>query len=206
MLAWLDIRKQRPVTGPRDPLTEPPGSIKKPEATAAGVDRAYIFSVWPQFSNLEADLDAISATWADMQAFFRGARRTGNPGGGDGGFDTSPYVMGILTEAIRWQFASEWRVGNADNESQNDRSSGSTYLDLNESGDDGPPFLICIELAADMVWPLLVDEYPVAEKAAASFLLANTMLHGLSVSFFCDPNCWSRWKVLSFAYLLYVLV
>lgn len=40
---------------------------------------------------------------------------------------------------------------------------------------------INIEIAAEIIWPLMVDEYTRAEKALVSFLLAGTILHELGV-------------------------
>lgn len=43
--------------------------------------------------------------------------------------------------------------------------------------------LISVKIAAEMVWPLLVQEYSAAEKTAVSMHIANTLLHELSVSY-----------------------
>lgn len=40
---------------------------------------------------------------------------------------------------------------------------------------------IRIELASEMLWPLLVPAYTVAEKATTSLMIASTLLHELAV-------------------------
>lgn len=165
MLAWLDLRKLRPVDDHRD-ITENAKFkkyMKKPQAKKAGIARAYFFSVWPEFSGLQEDLDDLSKTWDDMRAICRSD------------FDTSSYAFEILQATVLWEFSSAYQVGLPDIS-----ASGSTSLFPNESG-TGPPFRIHIEISSNMVWPLLVDEYSATEKAAASFLIANTMLHELCV-------------------------
>lgn len=169
ILAWADVRKLRPVTDTRDTLEDPEGALKQPEASNAGIDRAYYFSMWPEFSGLEGDLDSLSQSWDDIREICQA------------GFDTSPYAFDILMATLRWEFSSQWRSGNICGCTGDRRTDGSTGFEVNTSG-SGPPFFLVIELSVDVIWPLLVDEYSTAEKAAASFSLANTMLHELAVS------------------------
>lgn len=172
MLAWLDLRKLRPVTDDRDTIEDPRGNdLKDPEAVNEGIARAYYFSVWPEFSGLEADLGPLTRSWADMRELCRS------------GFDTSQYAFDILRATIQWEFQGYWRTGNPGTKTGSRKTSGSTFTIVsNKAPGNGPPFNIVIEISSDMLWPLLVDEYSATEKAAASFLLANTMLHELSVS------------------------
>ncbi|CAN8101090.1 unnamed protein product [Discula destructiva] len=166
-LAWADMRKLRPIRDRRDTMADPRNMKQDPQATAAGVFRANMFSIWPEFSGLESDLDSVSRQWDDMIEICRA------------GFDTSRYAFEILQATVRWEFSSEWRAGNTNSETGDILTAGATHIERNFSG-TGPPFHIKIEVSADLIWPLLVDEYSTAEKGAVSFHLANTMLHELS--------------------------
>lgn len=169
ILSWADVRKLRPVDDARDTLEDPENALKQPEASNAGIDRAYYFSIWPEFSGLEDDLDDLSYSWDDIREICRA------------GFDTTSYAFDILTATVRWEFSSQWRSGNIGGCTGDGRTNAATGFEINTDG-VGPPFYLPIDIASDAVWPLLVDEFSTAEKAAASFSLANTILHELAVS------------------------
>jgi len=44
---------------------------------------------------------------------------------------------------------------------------------------------IHVEIASEMIWPLLVPSYTMAEKATSSLMIANVLLHELAVSSSC---------------------
>lgn len=164
---WADIRKLRPIRGSRDSIrhqSEEEQELTK-EDLDSGIDRKNLFAIWPEFSGLEDDLDMVSSNWEDMKQLCRA------------GFDSTRYVCGILERTIEWCIMPAFRANDPD---QLNRIYGSTTV-VEECED--PPFKIRIEIAADYIWQLLVDEYSGAEKASATFVVAATMLHELAVSF-----------------------
>lgn len=95
------------------------------------------------------------------------------------GFDSTPYVCEILKRTIEWNIISQYRI----NDDWDEPTLGDTTIASQDPLLPGrPPFKIRINIAANIMWPLLVDEFSTAEKAATTLAIAGTMLHELSVS------------------------
>lgn len=156
---WADIRKLRPVEDDR----------------AEDSDTTWEFKTSPDYP---VDADKITGSATTMPSFMAICAS---------GFDSTPYVCEILKQTIEWNIKSEYRVSPA--EGNTARSLGLTDIErYEESGGPGEhPFGITINIAANLMWPLLVDEYSPAEKASATLNIAGTMLHELAVS--DDPSC-----------------
>lgn len=170
-LVWADLRKLRPCRGLQDAMRRNGPDEHKAELSNSdiqlGIDRKNIFSIWPEFSGLEQDLDSISEQWDEMREICR--RR----------FDSTRYACEILKRTILWDMNSQYRHrGGTKGQERLDGSTGITNINSGAN----PPFRINIVLSADYIWPLLVDTYSPAEKASASTLIAATMLHELAVS------------------------
>lgn len=139
--------------------------------TSRGVYRHDVFSVWPDFSCLEHDLDRVTARWNDVSQLV------------EAGFNTTRYVCDILKHTIEWDLKPMYRLGEyLEPEDKKPQSAlGTTITEKDDAPGAKRPFKIRIGLAAEYVWQLLVDEYSSAEKAAVSFAIAATMLHEISV-------------------------
>lgn len=149
---WADIRKLRPVEDSR---------------------RSASNRYWKFFTSSELGVDVPSLSgealnWPD----FIDICATG--------FDTTGYVCEILKRTIEWNIGGMWRINADDGDSS--RAFGTTSVERTEKTPGEPPFKIEVYIAAEVVWPLLVDEYSTAEKASASMFVAATMLHELAVS------------------------
>lgn len=140
----------------------------------SSVHRRYLYSIWPEFSCLEADLDRISQTFAEMRELCRL------------GFDTTRYACEILKSTIQWHIESPFRV--MPKQGDEDVMGSATVERYGQVGND-PPFKIKVTISSELFWPLLVDEYSSAEKATAAFMVAATMLHELSVSIVIYSDC-----------------
>lgn len=169
-LIWGDIRKYQPIRGPRDSLDDEERSMLSgitPDHIDRGVFRKNIFAIWPEFSGLENELDWECKMWDDLREICRL------------GFDTTRYACEILKHTIQWDIQPAYRIDDHSGLSEKG-SYGATTLHLTKQSPK--KFKILIEIAADQVWQLLVDEYSPAEKACISFSLAVVMLHELAVS------------------------
>lgn len=98
------------------------------------------------------------------------------------GFDTTGYACEILKRTVEWEIKSQWRIISPNEKSPAARSYGSTFVVRTKEGSSEPPFKIRICIGAELMWPLLADEYSSAEKAATTLFVAGTMLHEISVS------------------------
>jgi hypothetical protein len=93
-------------------------------------------------------------------------------------FDLPRAVAALLQERVTWEFTTiyeSWKKG--------------TYTDHLVWGSASTQHLwdpsaacIRIQVAAEMAWPLLVQDYTPREKASCTLMLVSTMLHELSVS------------------------
>lgn len=153
---WADIRKLRPV-----------------EDSRRSVSNRY----WKFYTSSDLGVDVPSLTgealnWPD----FIDICATG--------FDTTGYVCEILKRTIEWNFGSMWRIfgDDGDPDSASSRAFGTTAVERTEKPPGQPSFKIKVYIAAELVWPLLADEYSTAEKASSSMFVAATMLHELAVS------------------------
>ena len=79
------------------------------------------------------------------------------------GYTANERHYDAYTEGLRGQPWSDYCVG-------------STGLQ-----DEGRKRTISIKLAAELIWPLLVDQYSATEKMACSFEIANTLIHEFAV-------------------------
>ncbi|CAN8102336.1 unnamed protein product [Discula destructiva] len=167
--AWADIRKTQPTRSALDEMEDERDQVSD-EDKSYGIKRKNLFALWPEFSGKEEDLDRISRSFEEMRKFCQL------------GFDSTRYACEILKRTIQWEIDSSFRVavgetGDAAVEGLK-RSYGASHIERTK--DQDPPFRIQITISANFLWPLLVDEYSAAEKAATSFLVASTMLHELA--------------------------
>lgn len=124
---------------------------------------------------MDADtLTGLVATWRDFVDLC------------ESGWDSTPYVCEILKETLEWVLVPEYRVDDPQPDKiSNQPVLGCTIIERNADPQQPPgvpPFTIKINISTSFVWPLLVDEFSPAEKAATTLFLAGTMLHELSVS------------------------
>ncbi|KAJ4385473.1 hypothetical protein N0V93_009901 [Gnomoniopsis smithogilvyi] len=156
-LVWADVRKLRPVEDSRG---------------ATGSRHSWKFYTSPDHDVDVEKLTGLVANWDDFVAICAS------------GFDTTRYACEILKRTIEWSIKSQWRVcGEHNNVAATDRSAsayGATTLGRVLNPASTTPFKIQISIAAEMLWPLLVDEYSPAEKAASTTYVAVTMLHEIS--------------------------
>ncbi|KAJ4406956.1 hypothetical protein N0V82_010023 [Gnomoniopsis sp. IMI 355080] len=101
------------------------------------------------------------------------------------GFDTTSYVCEILKHTIEWDIRSKWRIASTSNDKgaasgDSDSAYGATFVHRVEDPSSQTPFKIKIHIAAELIWPLLADEYSMAEKASTTMYIAVTMLHEIS--------------------------
>lgn len=185
------MRKLRPVEGYRDLGARFRKGEEESDPDAAqrrrrlGIDRRWKFALWP-----DEDADAEGET--ETERGREPQLLTGAAAGWDefrriceSGFDATPYACGILARCIEWVVEPTYRITGSDAY----RSYGQTGCErLGPGSGDRRPFKIRIDVAADLMWPLLVDEYSPAEKAAATTYVAVTMLHEISVSWSGVPR------------------
>lgn len=154
---WADVRKLRPVEDARG---------------ATGSRLTWKFCTSPDHEVDSASLTGLVREWIEFVDICKS------------GFDTTGYVCEILKQTIEWNIQSQFRVSPADGAQSGNsdkRSYGSTLIERTQGVSPGSPFKIRISIAADIIWPLLVDEYSPAEKAATTLMVAGTMLHEISV-------------------------
>lgn len=153
---WADIRKLRPVEDSR----------------RSGSSRYWKFYTSSDLGVDVASLSGEALNWAE----FIDICATG--------FDTTGYVCEILKRTIEWNIGSMWRIfgDEGDSDSAASRAFGTTAVERTKKLPGQPPFKIKVYIAAELVWPLLADEYSTAEKASSSMFVAVTMLHELAVS------------------------
>lgn len=97
------------------------------------------------------------------------------------GFDILKASAAVLKDRIIWSFASSFRE---DGKILRDQQWSGLTHHPNEEGQ------IKIFVSCELIWPLLVPDYTLSEKASCAYLLAVSMLHELSVgypSFFQNP-------------------
>lgn len=95
----------------------------------------------------------------------------------DLGFNSVFWVCEILRKCLVWDLTAKYEENGPDGP----HVMGLTALDQDPSNPPDQPFFIQISISVDYIWPLLIDEYSPAEKAACSWSLASTMLHELTV-------------------------
>lgn len=95
------------------------------------------------------------------------------------GFESIRWVCEILKECLVWQLNSKY-TDNAGETLANEHQMAWTDITARRE-QHNRPFAIRISLSADYIWPLLIEEYSQAEKAACSFTLASTIVHELCV-------------------------
>lgn len=61
---------------------------------------------------------------------------------------------------------------------------------------DPDNFNLRVAIAAELMWPLLVDEYTIVEKQNCSLVIATTILHELAVCFLFIPSISCRTLLL----------
>lgn len=94
------------------------------------------------------------------------------------GFESVRWVCEILKECLTWELNAKYT------ESTGESTPGSqmAWTDLRYSRQErNRPFSIHISLSVDYMWPLLIEDYSQAEKAACSFTIASTIVHELCV-------------------------
>lgn len=94
------------------------------------------------------------------------------------GFESVRWVCEILKECLTWELNAKYT------ESTGESKIGSqmAWTNLRYSHRErNRPFSIHISLSVDYMWPLLIEEYSQAEKAACSFTIASTIVHELCV-------------------------
>lgn len=162
---WADVRKLRPIEDLRDLPREHRAQGVDDGHRQRGIHRKWRFALWPDATADPSQMAGLARLWDDFTSIC------------ESGFDTTPYVCEILSRTIEWAVAPTYRI------SQDNlrRSYGNTSCSTAGATKDRP-FLIKVNVAADLLWPLLVDEYSPAEKAAATVYVAVTMLHEISVS------------------------
>lgn len=145
---------------------EPSKQARKKGTEKEGADkRIQYFSCWPQFKGDLAELKPKDREWEELVALY------------NIGFDSTRYVCEILARTIIWDIKPRYKFGYG----QDDPTTlGITVTHRVQWA--STPFKIMPEIAADFIWPLLIDEYSPAEKASCSFLIAVVMLHELAVS------------------------
>ena len=89
----------------------------------------------------------------------------------------------VLTRRITWELNSAFRPSYEPK--QEIGTYGVTRYDSNIV--DSPN--IQIQLATELVFPLLVQDYSMGEKAVCSFLIAAVMLHELAVGTLANAGC-----------------
>ena len=95
------------------------------------------------------------------------------------GFESIYWVCEILKECLQFEINAKYTDVGGES-APSDHAMGWTIGDPDDSAPNRP-FNVRISLAADFMWPLLIEEYSAAEKAACSFELASTIVHELSV-------------------------
>ncbi|KAK7726180.1 hypothetical protein SLS63_007694 [Diaporthe eres] len=93
------------------------------------------------------------------------------------GFESIRWVCEILKECLVWQLNSKY-TDNAGETLADEHQMAWTDITARRE-QHNRPFAIRISLSADYIWPLLIEEYSQAEKAACSFTLASTIVHEL---------------------------
>lgn len=83
----------------------------------------------------------------------------------------------VLMDRLRWEFGSVYR-NTGEEKQMNNPNYGATTYDRQYPGKSP----ITIKIGAELIFPLLVQSYSLAEKASCSFIVAATMLHELAVS------------------------
>ncbi|KAI3393511.1 hypothetical protein diail_4188 [Diaporthe ilicicola] len=175
--AWADIYKMRPCRDSR----EAPGMVQTmlPEHFAADVTRKDYYAVY-----VDEDPDEWFPEVARLKEL---------------GFNSVRWVCEILRRCLVWEFNSKYT--NVYGTSQPyDHQMAFTVIDGHHP-EPNRPFVIRISLSADIIWPLLIEEYSQAEKAACSFTLAATIVHELThaivharCQLFQDNAMWLRFN------------
>lgn len=95
------------------------------------------------------------------------------------GFESIRWICEILKRCLTWEFNAKYTESLGGSAAWGHQMA---FTELRSTRNDpNRPFRIRISLSADYVWPLLVEEYSQAEKAACTFTLASTMVHELCV-------------------------
>lgn len=93
----------------------------------------------------------------------------------DAGYDHCRAVALFLKDRLELGFASSYR-----------KTPGmpTNFWGVTHGNNQNDPSMVTIqiEIAAEMIWPLLVPSYTQAEKGSVSLMLASTLLHELAVS------------------------
>lgn len=93
MWAWADMRKLKPIHDYRDTIDNDDEEHLEgmgPDHWERGINRKYLFAIWPEFSGDSADLDDELQGWEDFKEIC------------DSGFDTTRYACEILKNTIEW--------------------------------------------------------------------------------------------------------
>lgn len=159
--AWADIYALRPVRGPHEPTQQERTRQLGSGHWRRGVRQQEHFALW--------------LGGYDESNWFPEIRRLRAAG-----FDSVKYACEVLKRTIQWEIRSKYDGPDGDKGPEGKSELGFTMLVPQLSTTE--PFKIRIGLAAEGIWPLLVQDYSTAEKAACSFTLAATMLHELTVS------------------------
>lgn len=104
------------------------------------------------------------------------------------GFESIPWVCTLLKDCLIWELNSKYSDNTGDSKPFGHQMAWTEIRA--DRRDHEVPFIIRISLSVDYIWPLLIDEYSQAEKAACSFTLASTMVHEL---------CVCKWERLGFS-------
>lgn len=95
------------------------------------------------------------------------------------GFSSVRWVCEILKECLSWQLNAKYTDNTGDSAADSHQMAWTDIMAERKA--HNRPFEIRISLSVDYIWPLLIEEYSQAEKAACSFTLASTIVHELCV-------------------------
>ncbi|CAJ2512475.1 Uu.00g054900.m01.CDS01 [Anthostomella pinea] len=97
----------------------------------------------------------------------------------DLGYDWKYHTVRILDRCLRMDIGSCYLLGHGADEYNEVKGSSMAYGFTNSTV-CGADSYITISIAAEVIWPLLVDTYSQSEKLTCSFIIASTILHELA--------------------------
>jgi hypothetical protein len=102
---------------------------------------------------------------------------------GNSTYDVTAAAAEYLQEHFSLEISSAYLAGDDDIKSGKKKPVWGVTRDLGRL--PVPDAKIHVEIASEMLWPLLVPSYTMAEKATSSLMIANVLLHELAVSSSC---------------------
>ncbi|KAI0595685.1 hypothetical protein F4775DRAFT_604505 [Biscogniauxia sp. FL1348] len=99
------------------------------------------------------------------------------------GFDWKKHTWDVLHKSLRFDIGAGYIIPGHDDKFERtegvNETTEFTYGSTTENV-GGMEGVITITISAELLWPLLVDEYSQSEKMTCSFIVASTILHELS--------------------------